>query len=93
MSHSTALRLADLRAIHRLVGECRELGDDPVRWRLHQFAVLARLVGGGVVMGGVFAGIRSGRIVGVGLIDWGWENGFDRVGGSGRRPNSTTTLN
>src|SRR5688572_9414435 len=80
MSCSATLRLADLRAIHHLVGECRDLGDDPVRWRLHLFAGLARLSGGGVVMGGEFAGVRSGRTVGVGLVDWGWENGFDRVG-------------
>jgi DNA-binding CsgD family transcriptional regulator len=47
---------------------------------LHLFAGLARLIGGGVVMGGEFAGVRSGRTVGVGLTDWGWDDGFNRVG-------------
>jgi DNA-binding CsgD family transcriptional regulator len=80
MSRSAVLRLADLRAIHHLTGECRELGDDSVRWYLHLFAGLVRLAGGGVVMGGEFAGIRSGQTMPVGLVDWGWENGFNRIG-------------
>jgi DNA-binding CsgD family transcriptional regulator len=77
---SFALRAADLRAVYRLVGECRELGDEHLRWHRHLFAGLAGLVGGGVAMGGEIAGIRSGRLVPVGPVDWGWENGFDRVG-------------
>jgi DNA-binding CsgD family transcriptional regulator len=56
------------------------LGDDPVRWHLLLYAGLARLVGGGVVMGGEFTGVRSGRTIAVGLADWGWGNGLDRVG-------------
>jgi DNA-binding CsgD family transcriptional regulator len=80
MPRPASLRVRDLRAIYQLVGGCRELGDDPVRWPLHLFAGLARLTGGGVVMGGEFAGVRSGRTVAVGLADWGWENGFNRVG-------------
>jgi hypothetical protein len=77
---SFALRAADLRAVYRLVGECRELGDEHLRWHRHLFAGLAGLVGGGVAMGGEIAGIRSGRLVPVGPVDWGGENGFDRVG-------------
>jgi DNA-binding CsgD family transcriptional regulator len=80
MSSSSALRVADVRAVLRLVGECRELGDDPARWYMHLFAGLAGLAGGGVVMGGEVAGVRSGPVVAVGLVDWGWEHGFDRVG-------------
>jgi DNA-binding CsgD family transcriptional regulator len=77
---SFTLRAADVRAVYRLVGECRELGDDHLRWHRHLFAGLAGLVGGGVAMGGEVAGIRSGRLGVVGPVDWGWENGFDRVG-------------
>src|SRR5947209_4553038 len=33
MSRSAQLGLCDLRAVHHLVGECRELGDDPILWR------------------------------------------------------------
>jgi DNA-binding CsgD family transcriptional regulator len=80
MARSSTLRVADLRAVVQLVGECRELGDDPVPWRRHLIAGMARLVRGGVAMGGEFAGVRSGRAVVIGAVDWGWENGFDRVG-------------
>jgi DNA-binding CsgD family transcriptional regulator len=80
MARSATLRFSDLRAIFHLVGECRELGDDPTRWRLHLFAGLARLTGGGIAMGSELVGIRSSRIVMVGAVDWGWENGFNRVG-------------
>jgi hypothetical protein len=80
MSRSSTLRVADLRAVVQLVGECRELGDDPVLWRQHLIAGLARLVRGGVAMGSELVGVRSGRAVLVGSVDWGWENGFDRVG-------------
>jgi DNA-binding CsgD family transcriptional regulator len=45
MPRSARLRLCDLRAIHQLVAECRELGDDPVRWRRHFLAGAARLAG------------------------------------------------
>jgi DNA-binding CsgD family transcriptional regulator len=80
MPQSASLRISDLRTVYQLVGECSELGDDPIGWHLHLFAELARLIGGGVVMGGEFAGLRSGRAVGVGLVDWGWDNGFNRLG-------------
>ncbi|MBN9521333.1 helix-turn-helix transcriptional regulator [bacterium] len=80
MPHSAALRLADLQAVFQLVGECRELGDEPARWHNHLFAGLARLTGGGVVMGGELVGVRTGRTAYVGAADWGWENGFNRVG-------------
>lgn len=80
MSRSTALRTCDLRAVYHLVGESRELGDDPVRWKLHLFAGLTRLTGGGLAMGGEFTGVRSGSPMYAGPVDWGWENGFNRVG-------------
>jgi hypothetical protein len=34
MGEAVNLRLSDVRAVYRLIGECRELGDDPVAWRL-----------------------------------------------------------
>lgn len=80
MAYSSALRVSDVHAVYQLVGECREVGDDPVGWHLHLFAGLGRLAGGGVAMGGEWAGARSGQTVGVGLVDWGWENGFNRIG-------------
>lgn len=80
MAKSARPRASDLAAVARLSHECRDLGNEAVAWQLHLFAGLARLTGGGVVMGGEFAGVRSGRTVAVGLVDWGWENGFDRTG-------------
>jgi hypothetical protein len=50
MSQSSTLRVAELRAVVQLVGECRELGDDTALWRRHLLAGLARLVRGGVAM-------------------------------------------
>src|SRR5262249_27638858 len=44
MSKSTHLRVSDCRAILRLVGECRDLGDDRDAWRLHFIEQLAGLV-------------------------------------------------
>ena len=80
MPTSARLRLSDYHAIHRLTGECRELGDDAAAWRRHLFAGLAALVGAGVVMGGEVAGVRAGQTTHTGLTDWGWGGGFDRRG-------------
>jgi DNA-binding CsgD family transcriptional regulator len=45
MSHSQRLRLRDVRAVFRLVGEVRELGEYPFAWPLHLVEGLLRLVG------------------------------------------------
>ena len=45
MAESDRLRLADIRATFRLIGECRELGTDPVAWRRHMLEGLRRLTG------------------------------------------------
>jgi DNA-binding CsgD family transcriptional regulator len=52
MSQSMHLRLSDVRAVFRLIGECRELGVDSTLWRAHMFAELLRITGGKVAMGG-----------------------------------------
>jgi DNA-binding CsgD family transcriptional regulator len=44
------------------------------------FAGLAALTGAGVVMGGEVTGVRAGRTAHIGLTDWGWANGFNRIG-------------
>jgi DNA-binding CsgD family transcriptional regulator len=79
MSHSARLRLQDLRTVYQLISECRELGDDPVLWRQHLFARLALLTGAGVVMGGEVK-VEGEQTSYLGLTDWGWENGFNRLG-------------
>lgn len=45
MSGAASLQADDVRALMRLVGELRELGDEPPRWRRHLLASLARLCG------------------------------------------------
>jgi hypothetical protein len=45
MSKSAHLRIVDVRAIVRLVGECRDLGDDPSAWRQHLLRTVAGLTG------------------------------------------------
>lgn len=78
MSRSASLRASDVRAVFHLVGECRELGDDPARWRAHLAAGLARLAGAGVVNVGESTAGRAAPHRSLGYISWGWENGFDR---------------
>lgn len=77
---SSALRLRDLRAVHELVGQCRELGDDNALWRRHWFAGVAALAGADLVLGGELGGVRAGAPRDLGTAEWGWENGFDRSG-------------
>lgn len=48
MTRSARLRLQDLRDIHQLVAECRELGDSASAWRAHLLGGAMRLVGAGV---------------------------------------------
>jgi hypothetical protein len=45
MTQADQLRLKDLRAIYRLIGECRELGSDAGAWRPHMLEGLRQLVG------------------------------------------------
>ena len=78
MSHSSLLRVADVHALYRLVGECRELGDDPHEWRRHWFGRLGELTGSALVLGGDIAEARDGQLVIAGTSDWGWENGLDK---------------
>ncbi len=60
MSKSRRLRLADLRALYLLVGECREVGADPVLWRRHLLDGLRRQLGGSVALSFEFDGGESG---------------------------------
>ncbi|MEX2170216.1 MAG: helix-turn-helix transcriptional regulator [Pirellulales bacterium] len=52
MAQSERLRLSEVRAVFRLIGECRELGIDSNLWRRHMLTELLRLTGGQVAMGG-----------------------------------------
>src|SRR5688572_207891 len=79
---ATRLRLRDVRAIFRLVGEVRELGDDPDRWRPHMVACLRGVVGASIVVSSEVHLRRSRAADGTvayRVIDIGWisEDGFD----------------
>lgn len=80
MAKSDAVRAEDVRAVVRLVGECRDLGDNPRAWREHFFRELGRLVDAPVAVGGEQGGFTTGRPRDLGTYDVGWENGFDRAG-------------
>jgi hypothetical protein len=50
MTQADQLRLKDLRAVYRLIGECRELGSDACAWRRHMLEGLRQLVGARVAL-------------------------------------------
>lgn len=78
MSRSSLLRITDVRAVFQLVGECRELGDDPFVWRRHLLAEAARLLGAAVMI--EYDGISLNPFRLDGISEWGWEtSGFDRA--------------
>ena len=50
MAEPERLRLKDVRAAFRLIGECRELGGDAGAWRRHMLEGLRQLVGAQVAL-------------------------------------------
>ena len=80
MAQSCALRERDFRAIWRVIGECRELGDAPILWRQHFLASLSPLVDADVSNGGEMAVPVSGPPRDLGVTEWGWHAGFNRQG-------------
>jgi DNA-binding CsgD family transcriptional regulator len=79
LAKSAALRLCDLRAAYRLVGECRDLGDDPTGWRIHLGAGVARLTGAGWSLVAEMEACVRGPRRDLGTAVWGWENGFNQA--------------
>ncbi len=78
MSRSSFLRVAEVREVSHLVGECRELGDDPIMWRQHMLARAARLMGAAVTI--EYDGMSLNPFRLDGIVEWGWETtGFDRA--------------
>src|SRR3954451_5527481 len=69
------LKLSDVRRVFRLVGEIRELGADPERWRPHMVQALRRLANAEVV---VSSEIHFRKIKTTGamkVFDIGWGSG------------------
>lgn len=75
MSKSDSLRAGDCRAIVQLVGECRDLGDDAVAWRMHWVSSLAALVDADLGFSGEMAGCRDLVPVDLGVTMW-WSDGL-----------------
>ncbi|MCI0363208.1 MAG: hypothetical protein L0219_04955, partial [Phycisphaerales bacterium] len=73
MGESYRLRLRDVRAAYRLIGECTELGADPYAWRTHLFERLCQLTGAIAAIGGesdqrpIDSGVRFVQVVYAGL--------------------------
>lgn len=61
MPQPERLRVADVRNVIRLIGECRELGADPMAWRQHYVHGLRRLVGAQAAVGGGWQITRPDR--------------------------------
>lgn len=72
MSQSQRLRHSDLRNIDRLIGECRDLGADPLAWRRRLVEGLNQLTGARVgylvgLLGFPGPGVRAAEMVQIGL--------------------------
>jgi DNA-binding CsgD family transcriptional regulator len=80
MARSRRLRGTDYRSIIKLVGECRDLGDDVVVWRTHFQREMGRLVNAPVACGGEKGGALTGENRNVGELSVGWEHGFNKAG-------------
>jgi hypothetical protein len=72
---STRLRLSQVRAAFRLLGEVRELGGETLTWRRHMIEGLCRLVDAPVGMGGE---IPPDSITPTAAVDLGWGTARDR---------------
>jgi DNA-binding CsgD family transcriptional regulator len=72
------LSLRDVRAVFRLVGECRELGPDVAEWRRHLIAGLCRRTGAQVGLVGEMEYSRRAWLQAIHVEDVGWACPADR---------------
>lgn len=70
MANTGMLRSEDWRAIIRLAGECRDLGDDAESWRSHLVQGLARLVDADLGSSGESGGHAGGPPRTLGVLHW-----------------------
>ena len=78
MARSKRLTLREVRAVFRLVGECRELGADVAAWRRHLAAGLCRLTGAQVGVVGEVEYSRRAYNHPLHVEDVGWSCPADR---------------
>ena len=80
MPKSQLIKQSDVTAMIRLIGECRELGDDPAIWRHHFLAVVSKLIDADMGSGGEVTGCLAGRVASPGVALWGFDHGFNLDG-------------
>ena len=74
MSKSALLRVRDVRDAYRLIGDCRDAGDDPVLWYPRALAGLCQLVGGWAGTGGEGMWLRpQNPVQPITGFDVGWD--------------------
>jgi DNA-binding CsgD family transcriptional regulator len=74
MSKSARLGNREWRTIFRVIGECRDLGDDRIKWREHWLTELARLTGAVYGAAGEIAECRALKPKDLGVTTWGWQD-------------------
>jgi DNA-binding CsgD family transcriptional regulator len=75
MGKSQHLRLSDVRAAFRLLGECREMGDDAEVWPVHMQAGLCRLTQAQLGVGGLVRHVLPERLMApIQFTDHGWPD-------------------
>ena len=52
MTKASMLRVQDVCAVYRLIGDCRDVGDDLAEWQRLAFEGICRLVGASAATGG-----------------------------------------
>jgi len=78
MGESAALRAKDYRALHQLIGDCRDLGADPIAWRLHLLERLCDFLHARVGIGGEVLGIDRGQFTPLSIVEYGWNSDAER---------------
>jgi DNA-binding CsgD family transcriptional regulator len=63
MAKANALRVSDVRAAFRLIGDCRDQGDDPSAWQETALAGLCRLAGAMAGAGGEGRWLGASRLL------------------------------
>ena len=63
MPKTDSLRVQDVRAAYRLVGECRDLGGDPALWNRRMLEGLCTLIGAPAAAGGEGRWLRPHRAI------------------------------
>lgn len=76
---SSTMRAQDWRAVLRLAGECRELGNDPIAWRRHLIEALCELTDADLGASGEMAGCRSLAVRDMGVAHWMREGVADPI--------------